>query len=65
VWGTRDPILGRALRRHEAAFPRAPVTLTTAGHFLQEEVPHALATAIEDVVARAAERDRPPRAGST
>lgn len=54
VWGTRDPILGRALRRHEAAFPRAPVTTTAAGHFLQEEVPRALATAIDDVVARAA-----------
>lgn len=54
VWGTRDPILGRALRRHEAAFPRAPVTTTAAGHFLQEEVPRALAAAIEDVVARAA-----------
>lgn len=52
VWGTRDPILGRALRRHEQAFPRAPVTTTTAGHFLQEEVPQALAAAIEDVVAR-------------
>jgi cis-3-alkyl-4-acyloxetan-2-one decarboxylase len=54
VWGMRDPILGRALRRHEAAFPRAPVTTTAAGHFLQEEVPRALAAAIEDVVARAA-----------
>jgi pimeloyl-ACP methyl ester carboxylesterase len=54
VWGTRDPILGSALARHEAAFPRAPVTTTAAGHFLQEEVPRALAAAIEDVVARAA-----------
>lgn len=53
VWGLRDPILGRALRRHERAFPRAPVTTTTAGHFLQEEVPLALAAAIEDVLARA------------
>lgn len=52
VWGMRDPILGRALRRHERAFPRAPVTTTHAGHFLQEQVPRALATAIEDVVAR-------------
>jgi len=53
VWGTRDPILGRALRRHERAFPQAPVTLTRAGHFLQEQVPGALAAAIEDVVQRA------------
>lgn len=53
VWGTRDPILGRALGRHERAFPRAPVTLTEAGHFLQEEVPDALAAAIEGVWQRA------------
>lgn len=52
VWGLRDPILGPALRRLERTFPRAPVTTTTAGHFLQEQVPHALATAIEDVLAR-------------
>ena len=39
VWGTRDPILGRALKWHEKAFPDAPVTRTEAGHFLQEEVP--------------------------
>lgn len=58
VWGVRDPILGRALRRHEQAFPRAPVTTTTAGHFLQEEVPLALAAAIEDVLTRAAEAPR-------
>jgi haloalkane dehalogenase len=54
VWGTRDPILGRALRRHERDFPQAPVTRTEAGHFLQEEVPDELAAAIEDVARRAA-----------
>ena len=54
VWGTRDPVLGRALKRHERALPRAPVTLTKAGHFLQEQVPGALAAAIEDVLERAA-----------
>lgn len=52
VWGERDPILGRSLARHREAFPDAPVTITTAGHFLQEEVPDELATAIRDVVAR-------------
>jgi len=52
VWGTRDPVLGRALRRHERAFPHAAVTRTAAGHFLQEEVPDALAAAVEDVVRR-------------
>jgi haloalkane dehalogenase len=52
VWGTRDPILGRALRRHEEAFPAAPVTRTAAGHFLQEEVPGELAAAVRDAAAR-------------
>lgn len=54
VWGTRDPILGRALKRHEQAFPQAPVTRAEAGHFLQEQVPDALAAAIADVVQRSA-----------
>lgn len=53
VWGTRDPILGRALARHERAFPRAQVTRTEAGHFLQEEVPAELAQAIAGVAAQA------------
>jgi len=52
VWGMRDPVLGRALRRHERAFPQAPVTRTEAGHFLQEEVPETLAAAVEDVAQR-------------
>ncbi|HEX6203987.1 MAG TPA: alpha/beta fold hydrolase [Thermoanaerobaculia bacterium] len=54
VWGERDPILGRSLARHREAFPEAPVTVTAAGHFLQEEVPDELAAAIRDVAARAA-----------
>lgn len=49
VWGERDPILGRALRHHTSALPNAHVTRTSAGHFLQEEVPDALAAAIRDV----------------
>lgn len=53
VWGTEDPVLGRALGRHERAFPNAPVTVTQAGHFLQEEVPQPIADAIADVHARA------------
>lgn len=53
VWGTRDPILGRALARHERLLPRAAVTITSAGHFLQEEVPDALAAAIVDTWTRA------------
>jgi pimeloyl-ACP methyl ester carboxylesterase len=52
VWGTRDPILGHALERHERALPQAAVTRTTAGHFLQEEVPDALAAAIAAIALR-------------
>lgn len=46
VWGMKDPILGRALKRMKTLFPNAEVTETQAGHFLQEEVPNELADAI-------------------
>ncbi len=49
VWGVKDPILGRTLRRHREAFPRARVTERPAGHFLQEEVPEDIAAAIRRV----------------
>ncbi|MFO0945487.1 MAG: alpha/beta fold hydrolase [Planctomycetota bacterium] len=42
VWGRRDPILGRTLRRIREALPQARVHETDAGHFLQEEVPDLL-----------------------
>jgi len=51
VWGLRDPILGRSLKRMQEAFPHAVVTETHAGHFLQEEVPEELAKAIREVQA--------------
>jgi haloalkane dehalogenase len=56
VWGEKDPILGHALSRHEREFNPAWVVRTDAGHFLQEEVPDALADAIAEV-AQAAEKD--------
>ncbi|NCG21552.1 MAG: alpha/beta fold hydrolase [Rhodobacterales bacterium] len=49
VWGVRDPILGRGLRRHREALPQAKVWETQAGHFLQEEVPTPIAEAIRTV----------------
>ena len=52
VWGMKDPILGKALPRMEQDFPNAPVTKTSAGHFLQEEVPVEIADALVRVVVR-------------
>lgn len=49
VWGTKDPILGRAHGRLKEAMPGAELELTSAGHFLQEEVPERIAAAIERV----------------
>ena len=54
VWGAKDPILGRVLKRTKAMLPHARVTETQAGHFLQEEVPREIAEAIVRV-ARAVE----------
>lgn len=51
VWGMNDPILGPGLARMKANFPKAAVTETDAGHFLQEEVPDDIAAAVMRVVA--------------
>jgi len=53
VWGERDPVLARALGRLSRMLPAAPVTRTSGGHFLQEEVPEAIAAAVVDVASRA------------
>ena len=45
-------MLGKVLRRIKRALPDAEVTITDAGHFLQEEVPVEIAAAIKRVVAR-------------
>lgn len=52
VWGLRDPILGRALKRTRELFPDAKVVETDAGHFLQEEVPEELAAGILSLIPR-------------
>ncbi len=52
VWGRRDPVLARALKRTKALLGDPPVTETQAGHFLQEEVPDEIAAAVLDVNAR-------------
>ncbi|NUN16330.1 MAG: alpha/beta fold hydrolase [Myxococcales bacterium] len=53
VWGKNDPILGNALKRHKLKLPNAYVTETSAGHFLQEEVPFDMVNAVRDVLVRA------------
>lgn len=52
VWGDRDPVLGRVRTFIERTLPQAPVWRTTAGHFLQEEVPDAIAEAIRETAPR-------------
>lgn len=49
VWGRRDPVLGRLLKRTKELLPSATVTETDAGHFLQEEVPGPIAEALRRV----------------
>lgn len=51
VWGRKDPVLGRVLPRVRELLPRARVTETDAGHFLQEEVPDRIAEAVLRVAA--------------
>jgi pimeloyl-ACP methyl ester carboxylesterase len=51
VWGMQDPILGGLLDNMRANFPNARVTETDGGHFLQEEVPGDIASAIMRAVA--------------
>ena len=50
VWGMNDPILARGLPSMKELFPAAPVTETTAGHFLQEEVATEIAEALMRVM---------------
>jgi len=49
VWGDRDPVLGRALKRVQEVLPEARVTRTRAGHFVQEEEAETVAEAIRHV----------------
>ncbi|MEM7078052.1 MAG: alpha/beta fold hydrolase [Pseudomonadota bacterium] len=52
VWGMNDPILAKGLDAMRANFPDAPVTETSAGHFLQEEVAGDIADALVRVLDR-------------
>lgn len=50
VWGMKDPILAKGLPTMKQNFPKAPVTETQGGHFLQEEVPAEIAAALLRVI---------------
>lgn len=52
VWGDRDPVLGRVRSHVERTMPKAKVTRTSAGHFLQEEVPREIAEAVRFVAGK-------------
>ena len=56
VWGMNDPILTKVLPTMKTNFPDAPVTETSGGHFLQEEVPAEIAAAVMRVVEQVQER---------
>jgi cis-3-alkyl-4-acyloxetan-2-one decarboxylase len=49
VWGKNDPVLGRLMARHQRLLNDPLVIETDAGHFLQEEVPLEIASAIRSV----------------
>lgn len=49
VWGEKDPILGRLLKRTRKIMNNPPTKLTFAGHFVQEEVPDVVAESVLDV----------------
>ena len=55
VWAMNDPILGKTLPRMQQNFPNAPVTKTSAGHFLQEEVPVEIADSLIRIVNQVSE----------
>jgi haloalkane dehalogenase len=61
VWGMNDPILGKAVPAMLENFPKARVTETPAGHFLQEEVPEVIAQAVLRVLDAVPQSEPQPR----
>lgn len=51
IWGEKDPVLGRAINRHERELPRARVVRTDAGHFIPEEIPEVIAAEVRRMAA--------------
>ncbi|WP_108810392.1 alpha/beta fold hydrolase [Sphingorhabdus sp. Alg231-15] len=52
VWGMQDSILAKRLSDMKKNFPNAVVTETQGGHFLQEETPEEIASAVLRVYSR-------------
>ena len=49
VWGMNDPVMWKLRRRTSRLLPQAKVVKTQAGHFVQEETPAEVITAIKEV----------------
>ena len=49
VWGMNDPVMWKLRRRTSRLLPQAKVVKTQAGHFVQEETPEEVITAIKEI----------------
>ncbi len=49
VWGIKDPILGKGVKKLNQVFEKITIEQVDAGHFLQEECPTQIANAIQRV----------------
>jgi haloalkane dehalogenase len=49
VWGMNDPVMWKLRRRTARLLPQAKVVKTQAGHFVQEETPAEVITAIKEI----------------
>lgn len=55
VWGEKDPVLGRQLKKMMEQFPDADVSRTGGGHFIQEEFDQLIANKIQLVAGKMAD----------
>ena len=49
VWGMNDPVMWKLRRRTARLLPQAKMVKTQAGHFVQEETPEEVITAIKEI----------------
>ena len=50
VWGMNDTVMWKLRRRTSRLLPQAKVVKTQAGHFVQEETPEEVITAIKEIL---------------